>query len=1053
MNRRKFLTISLPATGAVYLAPGMINLKAQAEIYQQFSGESAFDTYDLVINGAGLSGYFAALHAAKSGKKVLIVEKRTSPGFELYAKRKMWMHAAGIEQFDSELSQLFLPEGEIGEIKSTRGEGQNSSLFDDELTLFSGSIRKGMLRNLLVHKVHVLLMTDVCGIFTDKNTISGVLLASKHGFHSVNCTNFIDASDQVLFSRDLLNQPYRIKRAGFVMELTNVQDPKKKVMDVSPEFGLYENKLYSHHGKLSDEQLYLEFEFAVGKQDLEEIEQQARHKAAQLGKRLKDLDGSFSNAQIYQYGMETSLVLEDDRLPEVKVKGHYLLPGKPVSGPGILAMEQGAKLLIQSLSFSGKRRKATALLTVGEEIPIGNIRFSAIEEPLFSIPLKKVSFDYQTHISKKEYCQVSVAGGGTGGAFVAKGAAEKGANTIVTDYFNDLGGTKTMGGVMGYYHGVTDNGFFKKQNEEAEATAFENNMTKKIGRKYYHLKELLNSGARFIPGAILCGAVTEGNTVKGVVICRNGTLQTVNADITVDATGDGDIAFFAGASYGMGNSRTGETQNYSQWDIAGAEAVPSSPTNRDYDILDNTKISELQRGLFLSHYEAHFYDFHPFLTVRESRRIEGNYSLDLFDVAEGTHFEDVISLASSDFDPHNVGSSEFSKCGFLLPHSNDVTVEIPYRCLVPKTIDGLLISGRGISQTNNALQFTRMTADIIVLGYLTGQIAADLAWNNMRPRDYNVSALQKEWASQGYLPADYTKKGTENNRFADGEVRYRIEQLSGGKREYLYECSRLPKEKALPVLREYFALSTDPESRLLLAKGIAWFGGNDGMDLIAAELLEMFGQELKDGYPEGYVDNYDFIRGRDKNVLEGLFWRINQNIGLLAMTGDPGANDAIQFIMENTVSGGGMVERTNDYYNGRIDLRIIPFYNRILNLCFYADRIPDQNFIPAMEKLLKDENIGGFKTVEYDKVRWRVYGGFLELSIAATLARCGSELGYRLLTSYIEDIHYNYKRFAVSELKDLTKEDFGFNPLKWKNYLSERVYPRQPQRLVKALEV
>ncbi|MEX0882334.1 MAG: FAD-dependent oxidoreductase, partial [Cyclobacteriaceae bacterium] len=407
----------------------------------------------------------------------------------------------------------------------------------------------------------------------------------------------------------------------------------------------------------------------------------------------------------------------------------------------------------------------------------------------------------------------------------------------------------------------------------------------------------------------------------------------------------------------------------------------------------------------------------------------------------------------SDFDPHNLGSSEFSKCGFLLPHSNDVTVEIPYRCLVPKTLDGLLIAGRGISQTNNALQFTRMTADIIVLGYLTGQIAADQAWNNIRPRDYDVSNLQKEWAKQGYLPTDYSKKGSENKRYEEHEVKNRIEQLSKGKKEYLYECSRLPKEKALPVLREYFELAKDQERRLLLAKGIAWFGGNEGMDLIEAELMEMFRQELNDGYPDGYVDNYDFIRGREKNVLEGLFWRINQNIGLLAMTGDPSANDSINFIMEHTVSGGGMVERTNDYYNGRIDLKIIPFYNRILNLCFYTDRIPDRKFIPALEKIARDENIGGYLTVKYDEVRWRVYGGFLELSIAASLARCGSERGYALLNSYLEDIHFNFKRFALSELKELTYQDFGFNPLKWKNYLSEQSYPRSPKRLKKPLEV
>lgn len=107
MNRRKFLNISIPATGAIMVGPGIMNLKAKSEIYRQFSGSSNFDTYDVVVNGGGFAGYFAASEAAKLGKKVLLIEKRTSPGFELFAKHKLWMEADGFEDFSPELSNLF----------------------------------------------------------------------------------------------------------------------------------------------------------------------------------------------------------------------------------------------------------------------------------------------------------------------------------------------------------------------------------------------------------------------------------------------------------------------------------------------------------------------------------------------------------------------------------------------------------------------------------------------------------------------------------------------------------------------------------------------------------------------------------------------------------------------------------------------------------------------------------------------------------------------------------------------------------------------------------
>ncbi len=235
--------------------------------------------------------------------------------------------------------------------------------------------------------------------------------------------------------------------------------------------------------------------------------------------------------------------------------------------------------------------------------------------------------------------------------------------------------------------------------------------------------------------------------------------------------------------------------------------------------------------------------------------------------------------------------------------------------------------------------------------------------------------------------------------------------------KHLYDCCLLPKDKAVPALISKFNESIKPDGKLLISKALAWFGEEDGNNLIENELVELFNEETKVGYPGGYVENYDFIRGREENVLEGLFWKINQNIALLAMSGNSQSNTTIKKILENTTSGGKMVSRENDYYNGRIDLRIIPFYNRIMNLCFYAERLPDPGFITGFENLLQDENIAGFKTEEYNKTRWRVYGGDLELQIGAALARCGSLVGYRILVDYIDDVHYNFKSFAVSELQ------------------------------------
>ncbi len=1054
MNRRNFLNLALPATGAILLSNTLMNQQAYAEISRQFTGGPDFDAYDVVIGGAGLSGYFAAIHAARNGKKVLITDRRATPGYDVAAKSKLWMEADGFDALPPELVELFLPAQEEQEIKNTKGAGPGKSRLGDEIALFKGSLRKGLLRNLLVNKVDVLLMTDVCGLLETKGQVTGVLLASKHGLHTVRCKSFVDASDNLLLSRRLSGQSLKMDRAGFVLELNKVNQPVRKEIPVPASWGLLQNRIQAHPGKLANNQLFLSFEFPVATADLDEVEHKARRLAVQIGTNLKSLGTDFEKAQIYQYAYETSVHLETTALPKLRLKGHYLLESgqEALSAARLQAIAKNAAGLVDSLVIPATTGTPEKLVLPGQEIALKEASLTPLQEPGFAIPLQNISLNWKAAVKVKKQTQVLVAGGGTAGALAAAGAIDKGVDTIVVDYFNDLGGTKTMGGVMGYYHGVRDNTFFKKQNEEAERIAFEANMHKKIGRKYYHLKAVLDKGGQFVTSAMLCGALTEGTKVTGVLICRHGQLEMVEAALTIDATGDGDVAAFAGAPYQIGDTRIGYTQNYSQWDVAGVGKLPSN-TNRDYDIIDNTKISEQQRGLLISHYEAHFYDFHPFLTVRESRRIDAVHNLDLIDCVEGRHFEDVVALASSDFDPHNIGSSEFTKCGFLLPHSNDITVEVPYRSIVPKTLDGLLLAGRGYGQTHNALQFTRMTADLLVLGYLTGQIAADAAWKKVQPRQYDITALQKEWASLDYLPAKYLTLKPGDKRADTGEIRRRVQQLEGGAPEYLYECSRIEKSRIVPLLKERFSAADTPEGKLLLGKMLAWFGDGAGNDLIEEELKQLFAEEQQKGYPGGYIDDYDFIRGREKNMLEGLFWKINQNIGLLAMSGNGSACDTVQHILEHTAGGGGMVPRTNEYYDGRIDLKIIPFHNRILNLCLYAERVPDKALIPGFEKLLKDENVGGYVTTTYEKVRWRVFGGSLELGIAAGLARCGGKTGFHLLAAYLEDLHFNFKEFAVSELKELTGKDFGFTTKDWQNYLAKQQYPLAVKALQKDAEL
>ncbi|WP_188504132.1 FAD-dependent oxidoreductase [Parapedobacter pyrenivorans] len=1042
MNRRNFIKLSVPATGMALLAPSLAS-QALADINRQFTGRADFDMYDIVINGGGLRGYFAALHAVKAGKRVLLVERRSSFGYELAAKGRLWLGANGMDELPEDIRDLLWSTAESSEVHATAGTGPGGGVFGDELALMAGSFKKALLHNALTHKVDILLMTDVCGLFTEGKSVQGALLACKHGLFGVKCRQFIDASEHALFSRRLLGSDVRLAEATFTLEIWKTESPVRKSITVPSSLGVTDDAVNIHRGKHADHQVFLEFGFDATDLDMETVEHRARELAVVIGKTLPSLDPMFAGAEIMQFAWETTAKLVDPTLPKARLSGHHIISDTtaPADCAQLLAIQQEAAQLVAGLP-NGSTAAATLaeLMIVGSTIPKRGVALSEVDEPGLAIPLKRCTID-SAAITGRHDCQVFVAGGGTAGAMAAIGAVSKGASTIVADFFQDLGGTKTMCGVMGYYHGYRSQPYFKQQDDEANRLAIEAHMSKRLGRMAYLLQQTVQGDGRFFGNAILCGALHSDRNVQGGLVCRYGSLEAVHADVSIDATGDGDLAAFAGASFDHGDARTGKTQNYSQWDIRGAGKMPSN-TNRDYDIIDNTRIGEVQRALFISHYEAHHYDFYPMMAVRESRRTKGEYELTLLDAVEGTHFADVLCLASSDFDPHYVGMSDYTRCGFLLPHSNDILVEIPYRSIVPKDLNGLLLSGRGFSQTQEAYQFTRMTSDLIVLGYLTGQIAADLSFTDTNARDYEVSTLQQEWAALGYYPEGLLSKPAGNRSGSPAEVKRRVEALSQGKREFLYDCIKLPKDETVPLLQHALQSVSDAPTRLLIAQALAWFGEKTGNELIMADLEALYTEERTAGYPADFVDNYDLIRGRKHNVLEGLYWRINQHIALLARAGYAPAKGTIRTILEHTTSGGPMMKRESDYFDGRIDLKLVPFHNRILNLSYFIERLPDAQFIPGLEALLQDQYIGGYRTSQYEKTRWRVYGGDLELFLAAALARSGGKRGYELLADYLHDVHHTFKTFAASELHIITGKEFNYDAAAWERLVGSLDYPR-----------
>lgn len=124
--------------------------------------------------------------------------------------------------------------------------------------------------------------------------------------------------------------------------------------------------------------------------------------------------------------------------------------------------------------------------------------------------------------------------------------------------------------------------------------------------------------------------------------------------------------------------------------------------------------------------------------IRESRRIVGEYTLTRDDVLSARRFDDAIARSAYPIDIHNPSGSGTTT--HRLPEGG--SYEIPYRCLVPKTVERLLVAGRCISTTHEALASTRLTPTVMTLGQAAGTAAAIANTQGIRVRDVDAASLR-----------------------------------------------------------------------------------------------------------------------------------------------------------------------------------------------------------------------------------------------------------------------------------------------------------------------
>lgn len=430
---------------------------------------------------------------------------------------------------------------------------------------------------------------------------------------------------------------------------------------------------------------------------------------------------------------------------------------------------------------------------------------------------------------------VVVVGGGPGGHSAAIAAARNGARTILVERYGHLGGMATGGLVTMFPHlsgGTAEPqiaGLCQEWIERLDARGAAVHPSKnelgsrdpavvdywrRKGTWYLSDEGKVRLGVTFDPEILKCvlndmieevgvklllhawgvRAITEDNTVKGVIFESKSGRQAILGKVVIDATGDGDLLPSAGADFSakmdvhlrirnlavvfhvggvdvnkFNEFRTNEPQLYDEqmhelflkygFPIRGGgfsvhegviavnNFIPGigGMGLSSMKVEDETTVEVHVRKrmlISLNFHKKHVPGFEnayilqtaPQLGTRGGRRVIGEYMMTEQDMHTGKIFEDTVAMAPHL--EHDISPEHPIRC-------------FPYRCLVPHKVEGLLVAGRSFSSEDRVNEMLNLIGHCIALGQAAGTAAAISVQDNQRLRDVNYSKLRNTLISQG----------------------------------------------------------------------------------------------------------------------------------------------------------------------------------------------------------------------------------------------------------------------------------------------------------------
>lgn len=453
-------------------------------------------------------------------------------------------------------------------------------------------------------------------------------------------------------------------------------------------------------------------------------------------------------------------------------------------------------------------------------------------------PLEAKAKELESSAKESFSTQLLVVGGGPAGVCAAVAASRLGIQTLIIDGGNCLGGMATKGLVSpfmtsfdttgktmvirGLFEEIVDRmvakgGAIHPKNVHAQTPytawikAGHNNVTP---FEPECLKRVMDEICQEAKVHILFHAdfvkpLLKGQKIVGAQILTQSGLENVSAQIVIDATGDGTVAYRAGVPCTFGNEKTGQVQPSSLFfhinnvDSAVLEAdvekhlpefrrvngvsyralhwcVAQAEANGEWDLarksvnifkgvqddewavncsrvsnINATDSESLTKGEIEGRRQVEelmkfFHKYVPgckgatltcsasTLGIRESRHVMGEFVLNANDLLQGQIPEDSILMASNSIDVHG-GPGTIGTTYTTI--ENGRWYGVPFRCLLPKNIDNLLVAGRCLSAQSDAAGAVRVVPPSMAMGQAAGTAAALALKGGLTPKKVDISQL------------------------------------------------------------------------------------------------------------------------------------------------------------------------------------------------------------------------------------------------------------------------------------------------------------------------